>query len=82
LPDTIRTWLTEHVASYLEQPAADIDPDTSFVALGLDSMYSLALYGDLEEWSGCLLEPTVIWDYPTITTLARHLHAELGASHG
>ena len=80
--DVIRAWLAEHVASYLQRPAGEIDPEVPFVEIGLDSIYSLALCGDLEDWCGRLLEPTIIWDHPTITALARHLGAELGISRG
>lgn len=80
--DAIRAWLTEHAASYLKRAAGDIDPEALFVEIGLDSLYSLALSGDLEDWCGCLLEPTIIWDHPTIAALSRHLAAELGIGHG
>ncbi len=32
--------------------------------------------GDLEDWLGCELDPTLLYDYPTIDALAWHLAEE------
>jgi acyl carrier protein len=31
------------------------------------------LAGDIEDWLGVTLEPTVAWEYPTVRELARFL---------
>jgi acyl carrier protein len=75
--DAIRGWLIEQVASYVDRPPAEIDPDAPFVELGLDSVYSLTLCGDAEDRYGCRLDPMVTRDHPTISALAGHLGAIL-----
>jgi acyl carrier protein len=32
--------------------------------------------GDLEDWVGRKIDPTLLYDYPTIETLAQHLAEE------
>jgi acyl carrier protein len=76
--EAIRDWLIERVAFYLERGVQDVHPDALFVEIGLDSVFSLTLCGDLEDRFGCVLEPTITWDHPTITALAAHLGVELG----
>lgn len=73
----IRAWLADRVGEYLERPAAEIDPDTELVELGLDSVYALTLAGDMEDRFGLVLDTTLVWDYPTINALAGYLAAEL-----
>ena len=44
-----------------------------FVDYGLDSVQAVSIVGDLETWLGRSLSPTLIWDFPTIEDLAKHL---------
>jgi acyl carrier protein len=78
--DAIRRWLIERAAYYLERPADEVDPDALFVQLGLDSVYSLTLCGDVEDRFDCVLAPTITWDHPTINALAGYLGTELAGS--
>jgi acyl carrier protein len=41
----------------------------------VDSARALLLVGDLETWLGRRLPPIVLWNYPTVEALARHLAA-------
>jgi acyl carrier protein len=77
--EAVRGWLIERVADYVEIPAAQVDPDLTFVEIGLDSVYSLTLCGEAEDWYGCELDPTATRDYTTITALAGHLSDVLRA---
>jgi hypothetical protein len=43
----------------------------------LDSMVGVSLAGDLEDWLGLALSPTLLWDYPTVETLTRYLAEEI-----
>jgi acyl carrier protein len=72
-PDDIRSWLAERVAYYLELPAADIDPDVSVAEYGLDSVFAFVLCGEIEDTLGLSVEPTVVWDFDTLTALTAHL---------
>ncbi|MEV7022283.1 acyl carrier protein [Kitasatospora sp. NPDC093558] len=62
-------WLTDRVAYYLEIPAEQIEPNVKLVEYGLESVYALALCGDVEDELGIEVEPTLAWDYPTIDAL-------------
>jgi acyl carrier protein len=69
----IREWLVAKVARVVGVPTSDVDPALSFVEFGLDSMQSVRLSGDLERWMGYELPPILLYDYPTIDSLARYL---------
>ncbi|MFD5234698.1 acyl carrier protein [Streptomyces qaidamensis] len=77
--ETIRTWLTERVAYFLDVRPQDIAADDLLVEIGLDSVYALTLCGDVEEEFGILVEATLAWDHPTIDALTAHIHSELAA---
>jgi acyl carrier protein len=40
---------------------------------------ALSLCGDLEDVYGLEVEPTLLWDHPTVDSLVRHLAAVLPA---
>ena len=69
----IQTWLVRALAKSLRIDAKDIDPRRPFAELGVDSVAAVELSGDLEQWLGKKIAPTVVWDYPTIESLAAHL---------
>lgn len=77
--ETIRTWLTERVAYFLDARPQDIAADDLLVEIGLDSVYALTLCGDVEDEFGILVEATLAWDHPTIDALTAHIHSELAA---
>ncbi|MCT9140888.1 acyl carrier protein [Streptomyces violarus] len=77
--ETIRTWLTERVAYFLDVRPQDIAADDLLVEIGLDSVYALTLCGDVEDEFGILVEATLAWDHPTIDALTAHIHSELAA---
>jgi acyl carrier protein len=76
-PEDIGSWLVERVAYYLERPAAEIDPDQSVADYGLDSVFTFALCGEIEDTLGLAVEPTLIWDFDTLTALTAHLSASV-----
>jgi len=71
----IQEWLVARIAQALELGADRIDVETPFARLGLDSRTAVGMSGELEKWLGRRLSPTLIWDFPTIGALARHLHS-------
>ncbi|MER7212851.1 acyl carrier protein [Streptosporangium sp. NPDC000239] len=73
-PDTIRMWLRERVAFYVERDPEEIDPDVELVEIGLDSVFAMSLSGDIEDEFGVFVEPTVAWDHPTVNALTGYLH--------
>jgi acyl carrier protein len=74
----IRRWCTAEVARILEIAPEQIDQDVKFARLGLDSANSVQLIMALEEHLGIELDPEMVFDYPTITALARRLANQTG----
>jgi acyl carrier protein len=68
----IQRWLITRVAA-LTEGCDDIDITQPFSAYALDSVGTVGLTGELQDWLGIKLAPTLIWDYPSIELLARHL---------
>ena len=69
----IRDWCVAELANSLDRPAAEIDPEAPFAALGLDSATSTWFVVSLAEWLGVELEPELVFAHQTIAALARHL---------
>jgi len=71
----IQRWLIARVAAIASCAEADIDVGAPFSHYALDSLAAVGLSGELEDWLGAALPPTLFWDYPSIESLARHLAA-------
>jgi len=71
--EAIEEWLVAHLAMELKIEPCEIDVGEPFASFGMDSVAAVGLSGDLEDWLGRELSPTLVWDYPTIAVLARHL---------
>jgi acyl carrier protein len=69
----IEHWLVSYVAQLRGVKQEKIDVTATFDRFGLDSASAVALSGDLMEWLQCDVEPSVIYDHPTIRRLASHL---------
>lgn len=74
--DTIQGWLLTNLTEQLGIGPQDIDIRKPVTEYGLDSITGVSLAGDLEDWLRLQLSPTVLWDYPTIESLALHLAEE------
>lgn len=74
----IRDWCTEYLARALDLPAQTIDTQTTFARMGLDSANSVFLIVELEDRLGLELPPDLLFEYPTICKLARHLAERIG----
>lgn len=69
----IAHWLTDYVAKLSRQDAASVDIERPFSHYDLDSIATVEMTADIEDWLGVRLEPTLIWDYPNIARLAAYL---------
>ncbi|MET8690805.1 acyl carrier protein [Streptomyces sp. NPDC004732] len=69
----LRGWLTARLAVYLARPESSIDHDTPLAHYGMDSVWALSLCGDLEEEKDLIVDPTLVWDHPTVTDIVAHL---------
>lgn len=69
----IQAWLISNISAVVEIEPQSIDIRKPLEYYGMDSMQAMHLSGDLADWLGRQLSPTVVWDYPTIELLASHL---------
>jgi len=56
-----------------KQDEANVKTSLPFASYGLDSSQSVELSAELEDMTGQCLEPTIIWDYPSIDKLVDYL---------
>lgn len=75
----IQAWIVSYLAQLLEVDPEDINVTIPFERYGLDSAVAVGLTGDLEDWLETRLDPTLLYDYPTIESMSRHLAEELQA---
>jgi acyl carrier protein len=66
----IKKWLIEEIAARLELVPEEIETGEPFINFGLDSAEAVMLSGDLAEWLGQEVSPTIFWDFPCIEELA------------
>ena len=73
----IESWLTSYIANLLDIPEEEVDPMANFDEYGLDSALAIGLSGDLEEWLGRKINPTIVYNYTTINSLSHNLSEEI-----
>lgn len=69
----IRAWLVVQLSERLGVAPSEIDTQQPFASYGLSSTEAVVLSGELEDWLGRRLLPTLVWEYPTIEALAGYL---------
>lgn len=74
--DVIQVWLVDKIAQRANVPATTIDLDAPFTSYGLDSLTVVRLSGELSEWLGRSVSPTLAYDHPSINLLAQHLASQ------
>lgn len=76
----VLNWLTLRFADWLEVVAHELDPQRPISSYGLDSISAVTLSVQLEDELGVELDTAVLWDRPTLESLAEHLWEKLNAS--
>jgi glutamate-1-semialdehyde-2,1-aminomutase len=76
----IQAWLVSNIAERLRVNPQDIEVQQPFSRYGLDSVAAVSLSGELGDWLGRKLSPTLVYDYPTIEALVPRLVEELAKS--
>jgi acyl carrier protein len=69
----IENWMKAQLARHLRLLPEEIDAHESPLRYGADSLTLVTIAGDLEVWLGRPLGPNVLWEYPTIASLAAAL---------
>ena len=77
---TIEAWLEGRVVAYGKVDVGSFTPETPLAELGLDSVYGLTLCGDIEDRFDLEVDPTIVWDHPTIRSLAHGISDRLAAA--
>lgn len=71
--EEVRDWIVSYLANLLEISPDEIEIDVSFDIYGLDSSAAIGLTGELEDWLGKEVDPTLLYDYPTVEALVEYL---------
>lgn len=71
--EQIQAWLISHLSLELKISANEIDIHESFAYYGMDSAIAVNTVGQLMDWLGFELEPTLLWEYSNIESLTKHL---------
>jgi acyl carrier protein len=74
--EEIQEWLIDYLARALERAPDEIDVTVPFDDFALDSATAIGMTGELEDWLGKHVDPTLIYDYPTIEQFSQCLADE------
>ncbi len=69
----ISAWLADQLAMTLEQ----IEGNQPFADYGMSSVMAVNLAGALSDWLGQPIPAVLLWNFPTVDTLAEHVAGEL-----
>lgn len=73
----IKDWLVLQLAQLLKIDPDKVDVTLPFESYGLDSEAAVLLSGDIQEYlRRDDLEPTLLFDYPTIEAVVKYLQGE------
>jgi phthiocerol/phenolphthiocerol synthesis type-I polyketide synthase C len=73
----VARYLAETLRSVLQVGSVPLDTEASLTELGLDSLTALELRNQLESDLRLPLATTLVWTYPTLSTLAEYLAGRL-----
>jgi len=69
----IAAWCRSYISRVLGIAEAKIDVAAEFDSFGLDSAMAVALVSDIGAWLGDEIEPSELFEYPTIAAFAKRL---------
>src|SRR4029077_6725863 len=73
----IQAWLILKLSEKLNVNAEDVDIRKPFTSYGMSSRDAVELSGEMVDWLGRSLSPTLIYEYPSIEALSGYLATEL-----
>ncbi|MFD8733323.1 SDR family NAD(P)-dependent oxidoreductase [Streptomyces sp. NPDC059618] len=74
--EVVRAWLTSAVAAAAGLAPSAVAPERPIAEFGLGSVQLVKLAAGLSEWTGRPLEPSLVFDHPTIAGIAGMLCGE------
>ncbi|HLP87800.1 MAG TPA: acyl carrier protein [Nostocaceae cyanobacterium] len=73
----IQDWIIAYLANLLAVNKDEIDVTIPFDRYGLDSSAAVGMTGDLGDWLGKEIDPTLLYDYPTVEALVKYLSSNI-----
>lgn len=71
--ESIVEWCQQYVATLLNVPATEVDPDADFDRLGLDSALAVSLLVEIEEKYDIDLPPEELFENPNLNAVADYI---------
>ncbi len=71
--EEIQKWLRQRISQEIKAAPEAVSLQIPFENYGLDSIIIVTIVGDLEDWLNLSLDPTILWEYPTIESLSEWL---------
>ncbi|MBC8870095.1 MAG: acyl carrier protein [Planctomycetes bacterium] len=75
--EEIQEWMVNYLANVLEMSTDKIDVTVPFDDFALDSATAIGMTGELEDWLGKPVDPTLVYDYPTIEQFSKCLAGDI-----
>jgi acyl carrier protein len=69
----ILRWLTARLAASLDVSPTTLEPMVPLAEMGVDSVHAVSLVGEIEAHFDIDADPTMIFDYPTLSHIAEYI---------
>jgi len=77
----IEAWLCRTLSTRLNIATESVDVTAPLASFGLSSVRIVELSGELAEWLGKDISPTLLYDYPSIEAISQHLAGKKVKQH-
>lgn len=74
----VEEWLVSYIAELRGIKVEKISRSTILSKYGLDSASAVTLSGDMMDWLKCDIDPTLLYEHPTIEQAAAHVVTLVG----
>ncbi len=75
--EEIQEWIVKYLSNVLDTSADEIDVTVPFDDFALDSATAIGMTGELEDWLGKPVDPTLVYDYPTVEQFSKCLAGDI-----
>ncbi len=76
---SIEVRIASFIAESLGIKVDQVSLETDVERYGLNSAVVVSLIGELEDWLGLELSPSILYEFPTVRAVSKHLHAQLSS---